>query len=99
MTRRFQRSSTRFSKDGRTVFATLRIDRGFYEFARAWAAYHAGADPAGTAEEQLEGYLAMAGMEAMDASDWQPPPEIEALYPAQEEQKAVPSDMDDDIPF
>jgi hypothetical protein len=49
----FQRRGTRYSKDGQTVFATLRIDRRMYEFARAWAAFHAGADPAGTAEEQL----------------------------------------------
>lgn len=99
MTTGFQRPGTRYAKDGQTVFATLRIDRRMYEFARAWAVYHAGADPEGTAEVQLEGYLNTALMEAMDAADWQPPPEIEALYPAQEEEEAVPSDMDDEIPF
>ena len=52
-----QRRSTRFSPDGQTVFVRLRLDLLKYEFARFWAAFHAEADPEGTAEDQLEGYL------------------------------------------
>jgi hypothetical protein len=36
---------------------------------------------------------------AKPGSGQQPPPEIEALYPVPEQEEAVPSDMDDDIPF
>lgn len=99
MTRQFQRRGTRYSRDGQTVLATLRIDRRMYEYARAWAAFHAGADPAGTAEEQLEGYLNMALLVAMDASGWHPPPDIEALYPPAKADQSVLNDMEDDIPF
>jgi hypothetical protein len=91
-----QRRSTRFSDDGLTVFARLRVDRRAFEFARHWAFFHAKADPAGTAEEHLEGYLDRAMLSAMEDSGWQAPPEIEALYPPPKEGK---SDMDDGIPF
>lgn len=91
-----QRRSTRFSDDGLTVFARLRVDRRAYEFARHWAFEHAEAFPSGTAEDQIEGYLNMAMISAIQDADWQAPPEIEALYPPPKEGK---SDMDDGIPF
>jgi hypothetical protein len=94
-----RRGGTRFSRDGRTVFVWLRVDRRDYEFARAWAAFHAEADPAGTAEDQLEGYLNMALMTHMDETDWNAPPEIEALYPRLSECKKSKEDPDDEIPF
>lgn len=71
---------TRFSPDGCTAFVQLRVDRQAYEFARQWAVFHAEADPDGTAEEQLEGYLAMALMAHMHREKWKPPEEIAALY-------------------
>lgn len=91
-----QRRSTRFSDDERTVHVRLRVDRRAYEFARHWAHAHAKAFPAGTAEDQLEGYLNMAMLSAMQNSDWRAPPEIDALYPPPKEGK---TDMDDGIPF
>ena len=75
-----QATSTRFSPDGCTAFVRLRVDRRNYEFARHWAAVHAEADPEGTAEDQLEGYLAMALMEHMERTQWEPSQEIENLY-------------------
>jgi hypothetical protein len=51
-----QARSTRFSKDGTTVFVRLRVDRRDYEYARHWARLHHAAMPYGTAEDQLEGY-------------------------------------------
>ena len=59
----------------------LRVDRKGYEFARSWAAYHMHADPFGTAECQLEGYLNTALSRAILTTKWRPPPEVEALYP------------------
>ena len=76
-----QARSTRFSKSGTTVFVRLRVDRRGYEYARHWARFQHAAMPNGTAEDQLEGYLNQALMEAMDSDKWQCPPEIEALYP------------------
>jgi hypothetical protein len=75
-----QRRGTRFSDDGLTVFVNLRVNRRFYEFARFWANAHAVADPAGTAEDQLEGYLNTAISSAIAAAEWEAPAEIEALY-------------------
>lgn len=94
-----QEKSTRFSRDGCTVFVMLRVDRRYYEFARAWAAFHAEAFPTGTAEDQLEGYLNMALMSHMQDMDWDAPPEIEALYPRLRECKKSGDDPDDGIPF
>lgn len=99
MKKRFQRPDTRFSRDGRNVFVRLQVERRMYEFARAWAAFHAEVDPAGTAEEQLEGYLYMALIEAVGAAGWRPPAEIEALYPAAEAGQGLPDEEDDGIPF
>ncbi|WP_011583111.1 MULTISPECIES: hypothetical protein [Chelativorans] len=94
-----QRSGTRFSKDGRTVFVWLRVDRRKYEFARSWALHHADADPDGTAEDQLEGYLNMALMEHMDEMDWRGSPEIEAYYRGLPNYGKPVGDSDDEIPF
>lgn len=76
MDKTFQRKGTRISPDGGTVFVRLRISRINYEFARSRAAFHAKADPAGTAEEQIEGYVGTTLANARQAADWQPPPEI-----------------------
>ena len=94
-----QRKGTRFSKDGRTVFVTLRVDRRSYEFARSWAAFHADADPDGTAEDQLEGYLNMALLSHMDETDWSAPPCIQAYYRGLREDEKSVHDLDDGIPF
>lgn len=96
---KFERASTRLSPDGTTVFVQLRVEREAYEFARHWAAFHAAAAPDGTAEDQLEGYLNMALTEAMEAADWTPPPEIEALRPKARPRKPRAGDLDDDIPI
>lgn len=94
-----RRSGTHFSKDGRTVFVTLRVDRRSYEFARSWAAFHADADPLATAEDQLEGYLNMALISHMVETDWNAPPRIEALYRGLNDYGNSESDLDDGIPF
>jgi len=99
MKKKHQRVNTRFSADGRTVFVTLRIDRKDYEFARSWAVFHARADPQGTAEDHLEGYLNMALQEAREYANWRAPPEINALYPAVDRRFEGKADMDDGIPF
>ena len=91
-----ERKGTTYSDDGLSVFVQLRVSRRDYEFCRHWAHFHAKADPAGTAEDQLEGYLNMALMGAIEESDWSAPAEIEALYP---EAKKAPDDMGDGIPF
>ena len=91
---RYRRPGTRFSRDGCTAFVRLRVDRREYEFARAWAAFHAEGDPAGTAEDHLEGYLNMALMSHMADLRWRASPEIEALYP-----ELPASDPDDELPF
>jgi hypothetical protein len=96
---KYQRNGTRFSEDGCTVFVMLRVDRRSYEFARAWAAFHAEADPAGTAEDQLEGYLNMALMSHMQDMDWVASPEVEALYPRLSDREKSGDDLDDGIPF
>lgn len=96
---RYRRPGTRFSKNGRTAFVRLRIDRRCYEFARAWAGFHAPAFPAGTAEDQLEGYLISALLEHMAALDWKAPPEIDALYPQDRRDTGPKNDIDDGIPF
>lgn len=94
-----RRNSTRFSRDGCTVFVMLSVDRRSYEFARSWAAFHADAYPPGTAEDHLEGYLNMALMSHMQDMDWVAPPEIEALFPRLSERKCSSDDPDDGIPF
>lgn len=95
-----QRNGTRFSTDGRTVLVTLLVDRRGYEFARAWAVFHAGADPAGTAEDKLDGYLNMALLSHMEDMGWVAPLEIEALYPRlSDSRKPNGDDLDDGIPF
>lgn len=94
-----RRNDTRFSKDGRTVFVTLRVDRRSYEFARSWAAFHADADPEGTAEDQLEGYLNMVLLSHMAETDWHAPPRIEAYYRGLMEGEKPGHDLDDGIPF
>lgn len=96
---RHQRNGTTVSRDGCTVFVTLCVNRRGYEFAREWAAFHAGADPAGTAEDQLEGYLNMALLSQMQDMDWVAPPEIEALYPQLSHCEKSDYDLDDGIPF
>lgn len=95
----FQRRETRISKDGRTVSVRLQVDRRLYEFAKAWAAVHAEADPAGTAEDQLEGYLAATLREQMEKTGWAPPPEIKALFPAGLLPGNPQNSLDDGIPF
>lgn len=75
-----QDPTTRFSKDGCTAFVRIRVDRRDYEFARQWALFHAEGDPEGTAEIQLEGYLAMALLNHQVAMNWEPPEAIERLY-------------------
>lgn len=75
-----QDPTTRFSKDGCTAFVRLRVDRRDYEFARQWALFHAEGDPEGTAEIQLEGYLAMAMLNHQTEMNWEPPEAIEQLY-------------------
>ncbi len=99
MSKSYRRADTEFSADGRTVFATLRIDRKDYEFARSWAEFHARADPYGTAEDQLEGYLNMALLEAKARANWRAPPEIKALYLPVNRRSSAANDMDDGIPF
>lgn len=95
----FQRSDTRYSKDGCTVFVRLRVDRRSYEFARSWARFHAKADPSGTAEVHLEGYLNMTLLTHMLEQDWIAPSEIEALYPRCVGSSLSDDDFDDEIPF
>jgi hypothetical protein len=90
-----QARSTRFSKNGTTVFVRLRVDRRLYEFARQWARLHHAAMPDGTAEDQLEGYLNTALTKAQDMQNWQCPPEIEALYPPSRPATS-PNDLDDE---
>jgi hypothetical protein len=75
-----QRRGTQFSKDGCTVFVKLRVDRRYYEFARFWAFEHAVGDPAGTAEDHLEGYLNAALSDAIAETGWEAPAEIDLLY-------------------
>jgi hypothetical protein len=94
-----QRKGTRFSKDGRTVFVMLRVDRRSYEFARWRAALLADADPGGTAEDQLEGYQNMGVIGDMDETGWKAPPQIEALYRGLREDEKSDHDLDDGIPF
>lgn len=93
-----QRAGTRFLDEGRVALVTLRVDRRAYEFARHWAAFHAPADPQGTAEDHLEGYLGSALRDAMAASEWAAPPEIEALCPQPRETKRH-GDLDDELPW
>lgn len=76
-----QRKGTRFCDDGRGVLVTLWVDRRNYEYARAWAQFHAAADPEGTAEDHLEGYLGGAVANCRWESRWRAPPEIESLFP------------------
>lgn len=95
---KYRRKGTRFSRDGRTAFVWLRVGRRGYEFASAWAALLADADPDGTAEDQLEGYLNMALITHMDETAWNGPPEIEALYRGLNEDETG-NDMDDGLPF
>lgn len=98
-----QRPSTRFSKDGRTVFVTLEVDRRTYEFCRWWAVAHYGRldgrkYPNFTAEDQLQGYLYAAMIRAMD----HPPADFEAkwpLSPLPEPAATHASDLDDGFPF
>lgn len=98
--RRYRRPGTRFSEDGCTAFVRLRVTRRSYEFARAWAMFHAAADPGGTAEDHLEGYLATALAGHIEALDWTAPPEIEALYPkVRESSRTRSGSVDDGIPF
>ncbi|MBI1238286.1 MAG: hypothetical protein GC199_02980 [Alphaproteobacteria bacterium] len=97
--KKHQRKGTRFSKDGRTVFAWLRFDRRAYEFARWWAMQHADADPDGTAEDQLEGYSNTALLARMDDADWEAPTEIEALYCGLNDYDNSRGETDDEIPF
>jgi hypothetical protein len=97
--RRSMRSSTRLAKDGRSVFVRLRVDRRDYEFARAWAVFHAEADPQGTAEDQLEGYLSMALMHNRERCGWQPPEEIAALFAGDEVARNPQNPLDDGIPY
>ena len=94
-----QRKSTRLAKDGRSVFVRLRVDRRDYEFARAWALFHAEADPCGTAEDQLEGALSMALMHNREKCGWQPPQEIAALFAADEIPGNPRNSLDDGIPY
>lgn len=95
----YRRSNTRFSDDGCTAFVRLRVDRRSYEFARSWAQFHAKADPGGSAEEQLEGYLNMALTSHMLDLDWTAPPEIEALYPDVDDDDLSDGDMKGGFPF
>lgn len=99
MSKKHQRASTRFSGEGRTVFVSLQIDRKDYEFARFWAEFHERADPNGTAEDHLEGYLNMALLGSRERANWRAPPEIEALYPSVGKAFRGTDDMDDGIPF
>ncbi len=94
-----QRSSTPFSKDGCTVFVRLRVDRRDYEFARSWAVFHSEADPGGTAEEQLEGYLNMALLSHIQDMGWMAPKQIEELYSQCEYYEKFDPGMDDGIPL
>lgn len=97
--KKYRRKGTRFSKDGCTAFVRLRVGRRGYEFARWWAMHHADADPEGTAEDQLEGYLNMALMAHMDEMDWKEPPEIEADYRGLRTYGESEDDLDDGVPF
>jgi hypothetical protein len=91
-----QRDDTTISEDGKTVFVRVRVTRRAYEFARHWAIFHAKADPSGTAEDQIEGYLNKALKDHMDEIGWTAPPEIEALYPDDEVKEFDP---DKELPF
>ncbi|TPE48558.1 hypothetical protein [Amaricoccus solimangrovi] len=95
----FQRRGTRISKDGKTVLVTLRVERRGYEFARAWASVHAKADPNGTAEEQLEGYLGMALATCISKTGWKPPEEIAALFATEERAGNPQNPLDDGVPY
>ncbi len=75
-----RREATRFSREGRSVFVTLNVDRRAYEYARSWAVFHAPSDPEGTAECQLEGLIFRASLSGMCEDGWEAPAEIEALY-------------------
>ena len=97
----FCRENTVVSEDGRTVFCVVRVSRREYEFARDWAEYHSGADPAGTAEEQIEGYISTALSRHIQDMDWKASAEIGALYPkpAPKDVPKMPTEFDDDLPF
>lgn len=95
-----RRATTAFSRDGRTVFVTLNVDRRDYEYARHWAVFHARADPEGTAECQLEGFLNSALLKGQIDDGWEPLPEIKALYaPLRKQWRIRSTQDDDDIPF
>jgi hypothetical protein len=90
------RPDTRMSGDGETVLVRLRVTRRAYELARWWALFHSGAMPAGTAEDQLEGYLNAAMADALDGA----PDGFKAGWPAPAAKAGTgKSDLDDGIPF
>lgn len=87
------RESTEMSEDGCTVYVCLRVDRRDYEFARSWVEFHAVADPDGTVEGHLEGYLNTALARAISQANWRPSAAIQALYPT------VSNDHREDVDF
>lgn len=97
--RAFMHPTTRISADGLSVSCWVTVDRLDFEYARSWARFHAPADPNGTAEEQLVGFLSTALMHARAADQWEPPAQLKALYPKLEAPKRHPDDIDDDINF
>ena len=98
-----QRPETTFSRDGKTAFVTLEVDRLTFELCRFWARLHYGAVDGAenrhcTAEDQLQGYLDMKMMEALDDAPDAFFAEIPAhLLPVAKEPDTL--DMKDGIPF
>ena len=99
MSKKHQRASTRLSQDGRSVFVRLNVSRLDFEFARAWAAFHAQADPAGTAEDHLEGMLASAVLDHRLECGWCPPPEIANQIAADSGGFKRVTETEDELPF
>lgn len=97
--RRHQHPSTRFSACGRIVSVTLPIDRRKYEFGYWWAVRHAAADPYGTAEEHLAGYMSVGIEGHMNELNWRAPAAIEALYPLVSNGFSEYEDFKNTLPF
>lgn len=99
MNRRFQRKDTRFSKDGLWVSSRLCVSRVNFEFARSWAQFHQLADPTGTAEDQIEGYVGRVLEEHLTQMGWEPPDEVKALYEAVRRQTREWPQTQGELPF
>jgi hypothetical protein len=94
-----QRADTRFSDDGRAVFVRLQVSREDYEFARSWAEFHSDADPAGTAEDHLEGTLNTALLSHRQELGWEPSEAIKAFCETASDERSKSSQTRCELPF